>query len=69
MKLNQTMEQASKNLKSWALLDRKYKKIKQNKLSQYEKLLYKQKKNFYRIELQKSISSLMLIFINIKNIT
>ena len=61
------MRQSSKYLKLWLDLDKKYKEIKKNKSDKYEKLIYEQKKKLYRMELQKSISSLMLIFVNIKN--
>ena len=66
-KTDRIMKQSSKYLKLWLDLDKKYKEMKKNKFNKYEKLVYKQKKNIYRMELQKSISSLMLIFINIKN--
>ena len=66
-KTDRIMKQSSKYLKLWLDLDKKYKEMKKNKFNKYEQLVYKQKKNIYRMELQKSISSLMLIFINIKN--
>jgi len=66
-KTNIIMKQSSKYLKLWLELDKKYKEMKKKKIGQYDQLMYEQKKKFYRLELQKSISSLMLIFINIKN--
>ena len=67
VKTDRIMKQSSKYLKLWLDLDKKYKEMKKNKFDKYEQLIYKQKKKLYRMELQKSISSLMLIFINIKN--
>ena len=63
------MKQSSKYLKLWLDLDKKYKEMKRKKFDKYEQLMYEQKKKLYRMELHKSISSLMLIFINIKSYT
>ena len=68
-KTDMIMKQSSKYLKLWLDLDKKYKEMKRKKFDKYEQLMYEQKKKLYRMELQKSISSLMLIFINIKSYT
>ena len=68
-KTDMIMKQSSKHLKLWLDLDKKYKEMKRKKFDKYEQLMYEQKKKLYRMELHKSISSLMLIFINIKSYT
>ena len=66
-KIAQITQSATKNLSSWKSLEKKYSLIKKNNIkSQY--IAYKNIRNLYKFELQKSVSSLLLIFINIKNV-
>jgi len=69
IKIKKIMDKSYENLKLWNSLEKKYNLLKKNNFDKYEKLIYNQKKKFYRMELQKSLSSLMLIFINIKNLS
>ena len=65
-KIEQIINRSTKYISLWQSLEKRYKSF--NNLTKKEKLIYSYKKKIYRDELQSSISSLMLIFINIKNI-
>jgi stearoyl-CoA desaturase (delta-9 desaturase) len=66
-KIAQITQSASINLSLWKSLEKKYSLIKKNNVKgQY--IAYQNKRRFYKLELQKSISSLLLIFINLKNV-
>ena len=55
-----------KDLNVLKILENKYNRL---DTSKYEKMIYKQQKNFCKLKLRESISSLMLILVNLKNIT
>ena len=66
-KIAQITQSASINLSLWKSLEKKYSLHKKNNVKgQY--IAYQNKRKFYKLELQKSISSLLLIFINLKNV-
>jgi len=65
-KINQITKKAMKDLNVLKILENKYNRL---DTSKYEKMIYKQQKNFCKLKLRESISSLMLILVNLKNIT
>ena len=67
-KIKSITDNAMKNLELWKNLELKYKSFKEEKNGKIEKHIYKQKIKLYRIEIQKSLSALMIIFVNIKNL-
>ena len=55
---------AFKNIDSWKNLEKQY-----NKLSnKYDNMIYRKRIKSFELELKKSLSSLMLILVNLKNI-
>ena len=65
LKIKDIMSKAMKDLARLKTLEFKYKGL---DLSKYERTIFKHKRKMYRFELNKSISSLMLILINLKNV-
>ena len=68
-KINEITIRASKNLSLWKKLDKKYDLIKESKNSNNQYTIYKKQINIYKLELQQSISSLLLLLINIKSLS
>ena len=65
--MNEIIKEVTINLDLWKNLEQKYKGIKEcGKISNQLKY-YKKQKKIYEVELQKSISSLMLILVSVKN--
>jgi len=65
-KINQITKKAMKDLNVLKVLENKYNRL---DMSKYEKMIYEQRRNFCKLKLKESISSLMLILVNLKNIT
>ena len=65
-KIIRIISRAKMNLDLWKKLEKKYQLIKNRNNSNHIKF-YKTEKEYYKIELQKSISSLLLILVNIKS--
>ena len=59
---------ALKNIDSWESLENKYKKFKKIGKKKYNSTFYKRKVKYFELELKNSLSSLILILINLKNI-
>ncbi len=67
-KIKSITDNAMKNLDLWKNLESKYKTFRDTKNWKIEKRIYKQKVKIYRLEIQKSLSALMMISVNIKNL-
>ena len=67
-RMKKIMNHSSKNLKSLMIVEKKYELIKKQSISNYQKLFYESKIKKHKIELQQSFSSLMIIFLNLKNL-
>ena len=61
-------EDAIKNLELWKNLELKYKSFKKTKVNKQKKQLYNQKVKLYNLKTQQSLSALMIIFANLKNL-
>tara|TARA_S200000501_G_scaffold180406_1_gene169835 strand:- start:5138 stop:6247 length:1110 start_codon:yes stop_codon:yes gene_type:complete len=61
-------ENAMKNLELWKKLEFKYRSLKRIKVNKDKKQFYKQKVKLYNLEIQQSLSALMIIFSNLKNL-
>ena len=68
-KIVKITDKAFKNIQSWQALEDKYKKIKDISKNKYDNIFYKKRVKFFELELKNSLSSLMLILMNLKNIT
>ena len=66
-KITRIISNAKMNLDLWKKLEKKYQLIKNRNNSNHIKF-YKTEREYYKIELQKSISSLLLILVNIKSL-
>jgi len=65
--MNEIIKEVTINLDLWKNLEQKYKGIKEGEKFSNQLKYYKKQKIFYEVELQKSISSLMLILVSVKN--
>jgi stearoyl-CoA desaturase (delta-9 desaturase) len=65
--MNEIIKEVTINLDLWKNLEQKYKGIKEGEKISNQLKYYKKQKIFYELELQKSISSLMLILVSVKN--
>ena len=65
-KINQITKKAMQDLKVLKILENKCCKV---GITKYEKLFYRQQEKICKVQLKESMSSLMLILINLKNIT
>ena len=65
--MNEIIKEVTINLDLWKNLEQKYKGIKEGEKISNQLKYYKKQKIFYEVELQKSISSLMLILVSVKN--
>ena len=65
-KINQITKKAMSDLNILKIIENKYNRL---DISKYEKLIYKQQKKICKLQLKESISSLMLILVNLKNLT
>jgi len=61
-------EDAMKNLELWKNLELKYKSFKKIKVNKDKKQFYKEKVKLYNLKIQQSLSALMIIFANLKNL-
>ena len=68
-KIKNITTKAISNLKSLKDLEKKYQIMKAVSLSKRKKIWYKKKINLHKLQLKNSVSSLMLIFLNLKNIS
>ena len=64
-KITKITNKAFRNIESWQVLEEKYHKLKDVGKNNF----YKKRIQFFELELKKSLSSLMLILMNLKNIT
>ena len=67
-RITKIMKAVSVNLNLLNQLEKKYQSINFGWFNDNKKRLYHEKKRLYNLELQKSLSSLMMILINLKNI-
>tara|TARA_Y100000996_G_scaffold400958_1_gene371437 strand:+ start:268 stop:1377 length:1110 start_codon:yes stop_codon:yes gene_type:complete len=67
-KIQKITDDAMKNLELWKNLELKYKSIKKIEISKYKRKFYKQKVKLYNTEAQRSLSALMIMFVNLKNL-
>ena len=65
--MNEIIKEVTINLDLWKNLEQKYKGIKEGEKISNQLKYYKKQKKIYEVELQKSISSLMLILVSVKN--
>ena len=68
-KIKLITDNITKNLDLWKNLESRYKLYKKTGITESIKRSYKQKEKIYRLEIQKSLSTLMIIFVNIKNLS
>ena len=57
---------AYKNIDAWKVIEKKYNSIKNSRLTKRKTLLYNKKKKIFEIEIKNALSSLMLIFLNLR---
>ena len=67
-KIQSITDNAMKNLELWKILESKYKSFKEIRVNNNEKQIYKEKVKLYNFEIQQSLSALMVIFVNLKNL-
>ena len=67
-KIKSITNSAMKNLDLLKKVELKYRLLDKNSISKKQKKIYKQKIKLYTIEIQKSVSALMIISMNIKNV-
>ena len=67
-KIQKATDDAMKNLELWKNLELKYESFKKTETNKYKRKFYKQKAKLYNFKIQKSLSTLMVIFINLKNL-
>jgi len=65
-KMNKIMNEAFEKLNSWKMLEKKYLKMKKYQVNKNQILFYQQKKKIFEIELKSSLSSLLIILVNLK---
>ena len=58
---------ALKNIDSWELLENRYKKLQEK--GKKNNIFYKKRIKYFELKLENSLSSLMLILMNLKNIS
>ena len=64
-KITKITNKAFRNIESWQVVEEKYNKLKDVGKNRF----YKKRIQFFELELKRSLSSLMLILMNLKNIT
>jgi len=67
-KIKLITENITKNLNSWKNLELKYKLFKKIEITKRIKKNYQQKEKLYKFEIQKSLSALMVLSVNIKSL-
>ena len=67
-KISKITDNALGKIKSWESLEARYKKIKNISKKKYNNVFYKKRIKYFELELKNSLSSLMVILLNIKNI-
>ena len=60
---------AFRNIESWQTLEDKYNKLKDIGKNKYNEIIYLKRIKSFELELKNSLSSLMIILVNLKNIT
>ena len=65
-KIIRITKNAYKKIDAWKIVEKKYHSIKNSKLTKRQTLLYNKKKKDFEIEIKNALSSLMLIFLNLK---
>ena len=60
---------ALKIIESWESLDNRYNRLKKISKKKYNSIFYKKRIKYFELELKNSLSSLMLILLNLKNLT
>jgi len=67
-KITKITTNAFKKIESWESLEKRYKKIKNMSKKKYKNVFYKKRIKYFELELNNSLTSLMVILFNIKNI-
>jgi len=68
-KVKKIMDKSIKDIDMWQVLDNKIQSLKRRRINKHDISIYKQKRHILKLKLHKSLSSLALLFINIKNLS
>jgi len=68
-KIKNITAKAIKNIESWESLENRYKRLKKISKKRYNNVFYRKRIKYFELELKNSLSSLMIILLNLKNIT